>query len=898
MEIHPLQLPDMPITWTKTFTTSGEPTGFLKNPLWFAAKWGGFDDLDGNGKPFTDSSCGTSTPNAKCAEWDKDGDGVPDNYFLVVNPLKLEDQLNNALLSILRRASSGTAASVLASGEGSGANIVQAIFYPRRLFNSKEISWTGSLENLWYYVDPRLDSSTIREDTVVDKNLIIDQDYIVNMFFDQADQKTKANRFVSDASGTKGAQQTTVPIEQLKFLWEAGGLLQSRNLTSSPRTIKTSLDGSTLIDLNVSNASTLQTRLQAASLAEAQNIIGYVRGESDVDTALYRDRSVTYGATTGIWRLGDIVSSTPRVVSWMNLGNYHLTYKDTTYKDYLNSDAYKYRGKVISGTPYGNGMVFTGANDGMLHAFYLGAFEIADDNTSTQKASLKNTADMGQEAWAFVPKNTLPYLKYLMDKNYCHLYYIDATPVVFDASIGDSSVSGSYWNETRTVDSWRTILIGSMRMGGACKASTGTFPNGVKTPISGEGYSSYFALDITDPTTPTVLWEFSRSVDNDLGFSTTGPAIVRINAREAGSDTSTPNKNKNGRWFAVFASGPTGPISNLQFKGFSDQNLKLFILDLKTGAQLRTIDTGMTYAFGGALTNGNIDYDLDYQDDALYLGYTTAETKPPTADTMWTKGGVIRLITKEDLNGNDVSATGTTALNPANWTWSYLTSNSATELENFGTVTSSISHLAHYPSNTNSIPDKAWLYFGSGRFFYREDDLATARKIFSVKEPCLSNITDINHYGDSCSSVALGDLTDSTTTVPSAEAEDGWYITLDAGERVITNPLASAIGAVFYTTFVPKPDICQYGGSTYLWGVKYNTGGSLKNSFKGKGILQVSTGVIEEVNLRTSFTDKIATNETVGRRTPSMDGVPPTEQGLSIVSPPRPTKKVLHIRER
>jgi len=130
------------------------------------------------------------------------------------------------------------------------------------------------------------------------------------------------------------------------------------------------------------------------------------------------------------------------------------------------------------------------------------------------------------------------------------------------------------------------------------------------------------------------------------------------------------------------------------------------------------------------------------------------------------------------------------------------------------------------------------------------------------------------------------------------EPDNGWYISLDAGERVITNPLASSVGAVFFTTFVPKPDICEYGGSTYLWGVRHDTGGSLKNSFKGKAILQVSTGVIEEVNLRTQFTDKVATNETVGRRTGAMDGVPPTEQGLSIVIPPKPTKKVLHIRER
>jgi type IV pilus assembly protein PilY1 len=880
----PSSIAGMPLSWSKTFTTSGSPTGFLKNPLWFAAKWGGFEDIDGDSKPFTDSSCGTASPNAKCAEWDKDSNGVPDNYFLVVNPLKLEEQLDKALLSILRRAASGTAASVLASGEGSGANLLQAIFYPKRLFN-REIDWTGSLQNLWYYVDPRLEYSTIREDTVNDDALIIDEDYIINFYFDEADQKTKANRFASNADGTKGAQQTTVPLEELKYLWEAGTILYGRDASS--RDIKTSLDGSTLINFSTGNAGTLQSHLQASDLTNAQNIIRYVRGESDVNTTLYRDRTVTYDSTTGIWKLGDIVSSTPRVVSWINLGNYYKTYKDSTYKDFLNSDAYKYRGKVISGITYGSGMVFTGANDGMLHAFKLGALEVVNDNT-TKKASLKGT-DSGKEEWAFIPKNSLPYLKYLMDKDYCHLYYVDATPFIFDASIGSPSVTGNYWNETKTVDSWRTILIGGMRLGGACKASASTY--GVQTPIAGEGYSSYFALDITVPTNPILLWEFSRPIDNDLGFTTSGPAIIKINARDASAGSSSPNKDKNGRWFVVFASGPTGPITttNLSFNGFSDQNLKLFVLDLKTGALVRVIDTGITYAFGGSLNNANIDYDLDYQDDAIYLGYTKAETNPPDANTKWTNGDVVRLLTREDLNGEDVSATGNTALNPNNWVWSYVTET------NIGPVTSSVGHLAHYPTNS-STPDKAWLYFGTGRYFYREDDITSARTIFGVKELCLSKIKDINDLGDPvCNNsdvLGLSDIDNATTTAPTTESTNGWYITLDSSERVITDPLASSTGAIFFTTFAPSPDICEYGGSTYLWAVKYNTGGAVASSLKGKAILQVSTGVIEEINLKTAFAEK------GGRRSASMLGMPPTGQGLSILSQPPPVKRVIHVKER
>jgi type IV pilus assembly protein PilY1 len=677
-------------------------------------------------------------------------------------------------------------------------------------------------------------------------------------------------------------------------------------LIASPRNIKTSVDGSTLIDFSTGNASTLQSRLQATDLTDAQNIITYVRGESDIDTALYRNRTVTYGSTIEkIWRLGDIVSSTPRVVSWMNLNNYQKTFSDTTYQDYLNSNAYRYRGRVVSGVPYGTGMVFTGANDGMLHAFNLGALEVVND-TTTKKASLKEAAGvtMGEENWAFIPKNALPYLKYLMDKDYCHLYYIDATPVVFDASIGTTGCTeANYWDCQKngaTVstpsDRWRTILIGGMRLGGACKAASTTY--GVQAPLAGEGYSSYFALDITDPTSPTLLWEFSRPSDNDLGFTTTGPAIVRINARDAGATSSSPNKDKNGRWFVVFASGPTGPITNLEFKGYSGQNLKLFILDLKTGALLRTIDTvsgtAITYAYGGSLNNGNIDFDLDYQDDAVYFGYTTAETKPPAASTEWTNGGVLRLITREDLNGNDVSATGNTALNPSNWDLNYL-------MDNTGPVSSAVAHLTHIPTYSK-IPDTAWLYFGSGRYLFREDNLSSSDILYSVKDPCLSKIMSIQTLADpvcdSTDKLSLGDLDDATTIVPTTEPTNGWYINLDPSERVITDPLASKTGAVFFTTFAPDPDICKYGGESYLWAMKYNTGGSIAGSLKGKGLLQVSTGVIEEINLKTAFTGKIASNESTGRRSAAMQGVPPTGTGLSIVSQPPAVKRVVHIRER
>jgi type IV pilus assembly protein PilY1 len=66
---------DLPFAASRVFTP-GATAGaeLLKNPLWYAAKWGSFLDHNFNGKPDL------------TAEWDEDEDGSPDNYFYVQNP--------------------------------------------------------------------------------------------------------------------------------------------------------------------------------------------------------------------------------------------------------------------------------------------------------------------------------------------------------------------------------------------------------------------------------------------------------------------------------------------------------------------------------------------------------------------------------------------------------------------------------------------------------------------------------------------------------------------------------------------------------------------------------------------------------------------------------------------
>lgn len=862
--------------------------------LKYAAINGGFEDANGNGTPDD-------------GEWDKDGNGVPDTYFQATEGAELEQAVRDAFSGILKRASSGTAASVLASGEGSGANLIQAVFYPRRRFGNDLVWWTGSLQNLWYYVDPFFSNATIREETTVDSKLNLENDYIAQFYYDNTTELTRVRRWV-DSNGDGVAESEVTPpldFERLSSLWEAGKRLWDRDLVSYPRVIKTTVGGTTLTDLTVTNASTLSSYLMPDAGDTAAGIIEYVLGVDNVYNLSQRSRTATLAGVDNVWRLGDIVNSTPRIVASVALNKYDSVYSDTTYKAFI-SDNVVYQNR---------GMVFAGGNDGMLHAFRLGKLELSwTGKTAPEKARLTNlepaSYTLGDEAWAFIPKNALPYLKYLKDPDYCHLFYVDLSPYVFDASIGVGTADLS--TATRTKDSWRTVLIGGMRTGGACDNVAACTPanNCVKTPGGGAtGFSSYFALDVTDPANPSLLWEYSNP---QLGFATTGPAVVRINA--VNTLTSERDRTLNGEWYVVLGSGPTGPIDNTtnQFLGKSRQNLRFFILNLKTGALVQTIDTGITEAFAGSMINSVADFNIDYQDDAIYVGYV----KKASLGSTWTDGGVGRILTK-NITPNNLSG----------WAFSRV-------IDGIGPVTSSVARLQNRNYSTN------WLYFGTGRYFFENpptagnetpeiDDATGQRRLIGMKEPCFTAYNTINPACTTTVSfpTTLPDATfPNVTSISNVPVESlansagfkGWYIDLDGSasysydntaarlfrsERVITDPLATVSGVVFFTTYKPYGDECALGGKSFLWALRYNSGGTPgAGVLKGKALVQVSTASVEQLDLSTAF--QKAAGEGAGglhkdgRRTAAIEGVPPTAQGLSLLSQPPPVLRLLHTKER
>jgi len=122
----------LPLTTSRAFSVgSTTSASYLKHdPLWYAAKWGGFFD-----KKNPSTNLGNDQLDGD--EWDLDHDGVPDSYFLVTNAGKLKEQLTKAFNEIKARVGSAASIATNSTRLDTGTHIYQA------KFNSED--WSGQL---------------------------------------------------------------------------------------------------------------------------------------------------------------------------------------------------------------------------------------------------------------------------------------------------------------------------------------------------------------------------------------------------------------------------------------------------------------------------------------------------------------------------------------------------------------------------------------------------------------------------------------------------------------------------------------------------------------------------------------------------------------------------------
>jgi type IV pilus assembly protein PilY1 len=771
------------------------------------------------------------------------GDDPPITYYEGSDAYALRDSLTAAIADMMKRSASGTAVSVLTTSSRGVGSMLQAYFLPVRQEGQRQVAWTGYTQNLWLYDDLREDHAEPDQDW----QLILSQDRVLKMFFDPSLNQTMASRFTTRDDGTSPQAdastpgtmascipESTIQFSDINYLWEGGEKLamkpsSARNIFTSKKVIRsgptTTITTYATNDFNISSLltnPTFSTALNPDSVYTAENILRYVRGEcletgvngdlacGATANSTYRDRRVTVlnnrnqpisGANGNVWKLGDIITSTPQVLGTKSAYTYDSNYNDKTFYDFTHTDSYLQR----------SSMAFIGANDGMLHAFRVGYLKsksdggLADNVWALFKNFIgdSNTDQLGDEKWAYIPFNAFPYLKYLADPTYCHIYYNDLPVYLVDVSIGGSSDQPT---DTKTASTWRTVVIGSMRFGGCGGATPAYPPAGASATV---GFSAFYAIDVTDAENPVPMWEFS---DVDLGYATSYPGIIRT------GDAAT-----NGNWYVAIGSGSqTLPKSTTDLSRSTTGYV--YLLNLKTGELVKKIALDHNAIVSDILS---VDINNDYASEKIYFGTTYYSSG-------W-KGKVVSV----DIPNAQLSSSSTTTVH-------YLFS-------------------GNYPFTAkqdvaldDAVPRNTWVYAGSGKYFYDGDAADNSQQVFlGFKDLGLSSSLTITAFDDRTLTATTGDVitaatqticaydsdidastqkakgfrlqpivTAITSTIVTAPSTTGWYLKLQttpSGERVISRPRAVG-GLVDFLSYLPNGDPCNAGGNSYLYSVGYTTG--------------------------------------------------------------------------
>lgn len=501
----------------------------------------------------------------------------------------------------------------------------------------------------------------------------------------------------------------------------------------------------TWLTSNLSQWSALNPdQLAAASAANGVSLVNYLRGETGYedrasngpispatspDKRLYRFRQAT---------MGDALDSTPIFVGNEN----GVDYEDPNFGSVGVTGTFKDAQKNRVGT------VYIGTNDGMLHAF----------DASTD-ANGNPTATSGEERWAYIPSMVIPNLYKLADKNYAtqHANFVNGDAIRGSICYSNCSVSGAGGA------AWKTILVGSLNGGGR----------------------GYYALDVTNPVTPTLLWEFTPAEDDDLGLSFGNPQIT---------------KKADGTWVVLLTSGynnTTGSIAANRGKGF------LYVLNANTGAVISKYNTGV----GDPTTPSG-------------LAKISAYVNNPRVNN------TVTYVYGGDLLGNvwrfDINSVAS-ATNP--FKFAVLKDNQSTPQPQPITVRPTLTEVS----------GKRLIVIGTGKYLEIPDLTNTQKQsVYAISDD--SSVTTTLDNPRASGSIMVnqtlvnGGATRSVSapTTVNYATQRGWYIDFpDSGERQNIPSQFVNNSTLLLPTIVPSNTVCSPGGYGWLNFLDIKTGSSL-----------------------------------------------------------------------
>ncbi|MFT5698179.1 MAG: Tfp pilus tip-associated adhesin PilY1 [Desulforhopalus sp.] len=645
---------------------------------------------------------------------------------------------------------------------------------------------------------------------------------------------------------------------------------------------------------SIRSAGLLSTFMQYQTKRE----INFIRGE-DQDSlsvgsfTLAAMRNRKYESGNKLWRLGDVVHSTPTVVGAPSEG-YHLLYRDTTYAEFLTK--YQKRRSVV----------YVGGNDGMLHAFNGGFFNSTTKGfeTTIEEPFIDTDGDgvhdasetffdwddngtqngttawaLGSEIWAYVPYNLLPHLYWLTEQDYQHVYYMDMKPKIFDAKIFVDS-SGTAIDSDHP-HGWGTVMAVGMRLGGGSiradmDKSDGTTFNSTKDRVM---RSAIVLFDITNPEKePKVLAEIAM---DGMGYTTCYPAVIPMRSKSGFGSSTTFGGND---WYLVFGSGPAESdgspgTGNSLTRAVSEQTGKVFILDLKsivvdgeiravndlssiTTVAAKAADNTLNWHFQEIEANTfisqpvTVDYDLDFNTDVSYFGTISGD------HSSW--GGKMRRLVFEDepdsTKWHDFVDGSTTVSRSDNVMY---------DLTGVNQPITAPASIALDSVRASGGGRERWVFFGTGRFMVREDAANIDQQAYyGVKEPSAlgtgftwgevpsANLLDTTFaevYQDRTVENVAGVSNWTDLLVEINGASEGWMMEFPTlGERNIGG--ATLLGETLaFTSYLPSQDICNIEGESFLYALYYKTGTAHFTSIIGSSwddTRGTESGEIEDSELR------------------------------------------------
>jgi hypothetical protein len=426
-------------------------------------------------------------------------------------------------------------------------------------------------------------------------------------------------------------------------------------------------------------------------------------------------------------------------------------------------------------------VIYLGGNDGMLHAFLSRrerprtAANPGDPGRTIDYQPIGtacNTADRwcdGLELWAYAPRQLIPAWPLLQSG---HFHMVDGTPVVADvlftkgrATPNDPS-AGLCNSHTGACNDWeyRTVLMQCLGAGGR----------------------GCFALDVTDPYAPELLWErtFNGAATQGAlrGTSTSKPQIVKVKrvvTGPSGIPVSIP-------YYVAVMGGGMNEVNATT----GNRQGTFMVVGLEDGRYwLSPAAQAASADFSGSPTC--LDTDNDTFADTCYIATTDASMYK----IRFTDGDPSQGITmRRFFNGRQAV-------------------NSVYRLSSLDLRT------YHRVVATFDVSGSLNLFYGTGNF-EAISDANEQNFFFKVvdNDPTAAPAAPANAGANLARTSGACDAR-LTGGGPNPTVANTGVLSLAAGEKIVFDPVIAA-GSVFFTSYRPNTNTCL-AGDGYLYGLNY-----------------------------------------------------------------------------